>query len=104
MMIVEASLSILWTVPLKRSSLVAAFFRSSARAMAAMDRRRRNTPASSDTTFFMCITFRSFLDILLEPYAETRSADYGLDDPVLLRASATLIIAPVDPARAVFRR
>src|SRR6266852_527782 len=59
MMIVEVSLSILWTVPLNRSSFVEVFFWSCALAMTARD-RRRNTPTNHAIKLFMRIKFRSF--------------------------------------------
>src|SRR6266852_3974287 len=61
-MIVEVSLSILWTVPLNRSSFVEVFFWSCAFAMTARD-SRRNTPTNHTIKLFMRIKFRSFPDI-----------------------------------------
>ena len=61
MMIDEASLSIMWTVPFNRSCFVEVLFWSSAFASIARD-RRRTTPANNAIELFMCIKFRSSLD------------------------------------------
>jgi hypothetical protein len=56
MMIAEASLSIVWTLPLNRSSLVEIFFWSCALAMTAMI-RMTNTLANHASKHFVRIEF-----------------------------------------------
>src|SRR5712692_6097906 len=82
MMIVEVSLSILWTVPLNRSSFVEVFFWSCALAMTARD-SRRNTPTNHAIKLFMRIKFRSFPGYPCAPYPKMTPSCIGSVIPLI---------------------